>query len=283
MTPAEESVTIAADQPAILTATYVESGAEGEGEGEGEDQTVMLPGDVALEMLYIPAGTFMMGRYPGEQDSYDWEDPQHQVTLTHGFSLGKYELTKRQWQAVMGTTPWSGQPFVLNDLDSPAVYVSWNDTQAFITAVNTYTGLTLRLPTEAEWEYACRAGTTTRFYWGDDPSYTQIGVYAWYQGNAWNAGEQYAHVVGLKLPNTWGLYDMSGNVWEWCEDWYGSYPSAAAIDPQGASTGTYRVLRGGWWLSTAIRGGRSTERDWGDPGGARGLAGFRVARSGSAR
>jgi len=161
--------------------------AEGEPEGEPDhsgDLVVMLPGDVPLALMHIPAGTFMMGRYAGEQDNYSYEDPQHSVTLSQDFYLGKYELTKRQWQAVMGTTPWSGQDYVLDDLDSPAVYVSWNDAQAFITALNTHitnTGqgaATFRLPTEAEWEYACRAGTTTRFYWGDDPSYTQISDYA---------------------------------------------------------------------------------------------------------
>jgi formylglycine-generating enzyme required for sulfatase activity len=244
----------------------VQPGGEGEGEGEpGETETIMLPGDVPLTMVWIPAGTFMMGRYPGEQDSYSDEDPQHQVTLTHGFWLGKYELTKRQWTAVMGTTPWSGQDYVLDDPDSPAVYMSWDDAQVFMTALNTYTGQTFRLPSEAEWEYACRAGTTTRFYWGDDASYADIGNYAWYEGNAWNAGEQYAHVVGLKLPNAWGLYDMSGNVWEWCQDWYGGYPSGAVIDPQGASTSTYRVLRGGGWTGNG-RYCRSALRYWSYPG-----------------
>ncbi|MCX5769473.1 MAG: formylglycine-generating enzyme family protein [Candidatus Hydrogenedentes bacterium] len=224
---------------------------EGEGEGEwgGDPQNIMLPDNVRLEMVWIPAGTFMMGRYPGEQGSYDWEDPQHQVTVP-GFWMGKYELTKRQWQAVMGTTPWSGYEYVGDDLDSPAVWVSWDDAKAFITELNTHTGLTFRLPSEAEWEYACRADTTTRFYWGDDPDYTLINDYAWWYGNAGDANEQYAHVVGLKLPNAFGLHDMSGNVYEWCEDdWHSSYTGAPADGSAWVDSprGSDRMIRGGCW------------------------------------
>jgi len=207
-----------------------------------------------------------MGRYPGEQDSDFNEDPQHSVTVP-GFWMAKYELTKRQWQAVMGTTPWAGSSYVhvLDDPDSPAVYVDWDDAKAFITALNSYTGKTFRLPSEAEWEYACRAGTTTRFYWGDDPSYAEIGSYAWNYYNAYNVGERYAHVVGQKLPNAWGLYDMSGNVLEWCEDdWHNSYTgvdvptdgSAWVDSPRGLT----RVLRGGDWYTPGDLG------DFGDFG-----------------
>ncbi len=213
----------------------------------GQTETTMLPGDVPLVMVWIPGGTFQMGRYPGEQDSWDSEDPQHSVTVP-GFWMAKYELTKAQWQVVMGTTPWAGHDLVLNDPASPAVYVSWDDAKAFITALNGLTGKTFRLPSEAEWEYACRAGTTTRFYWGDDLSYTQIGNYAWYWGNRLSG--LYAHEVGQKLPNAWGLYDMSGNEWEWCEDdYHGNYtgaPSngAAWVDSPRAVD---RVVRGGMW------------------------------------
>jgi len=136
------------------------------GGGPSETETIMLPGNVPLEMVRIEPGTFLMGRYSGEQDSTSREDPRHQVTLTQGFWMGKYELTKAQWEAVMGTAPWSGQPYVLDDPNSPAVYVSWNNSQAFIAELNSLTGKSFRLPTEAEWEYTCRAGTTTRFYWG---------------------------------------------------------------------------------------------------------------------
>ena len=248
------------------------------GPASGTTETVMLPGSVPLTMVWIPGGTFQMGRYAGEQDSYTYEDPQHAVTVG-GYWLAKYELTKRQWTAVMGTTPWAGQSYVLADLDSPAVYVSWNDAQSFLTEVNSYTGRTFHLPSEAQWEYACRGGTQTRFYWGDDPGYTAIGDYAWYEGNAWSAGQQYAHVVGTKLPNAFGLYDMSGNVWEWCEDdWHGSYTGA----PEGGQAwvdsprGSHRVLRGGGWYNSGYYC-RSAYRYYSTPGGTFSNYGFRIA------
>ncbi len=213
------------------------------------EETVLLPGNVPLVMVRIPGGSFMMGHYPGEQDYGLNEGVQHAVTL-NGFWMGKYELTKRQWTAVMGTAPWTGQDHVLADLDSPAVYVSWDNAQVFIAALNSYTGKTFRLPSEAEWEHACRAGTTTRFYWGDDPGYTVINDYAWWIGNAYNAGVGYARVGGQKLQNPFGLYDMSGNVWEWCEDdMHGSY-AGAPTDGQAwidSPRGDYRATRGGAW------------------------------------
>ena len=128
-----------------------------------------LPGDVTMEMVLIPAGSFMMGRYLDEQDSYDSEAPQHQVNIGYSFYMGKYEVTKAQWEAIMGTSPWSEQSYVLDNPNSPAVYVSWNDINGsggFIEKLNALGQGTFRLPSEAEWEYACRAGTTTRFYWG---------------------------------------------------------------------------------------------------------------------
>jgi len=231
-------------------------------------------------MVWIPAGTFMMGRYPGEQDSYPREDPQHEVTFSSGFWMGKYELTKRQWTAVMGTTPWSGMDDVLDDSHSPAVWVSWNDAQLFITQLNAYTGLAFRLPSEAEWEYACRAGTTTRFYWGDDLSHTAIDDHAWWLDNAWWGNEPYAHIVGSKLPNQWGLFDMSGNVSEWCEDDQHEDYIAAPVDgaawvdwPRGSS----RMLRGG-----GMRDGgddcRSADRGSVNPAYVHNDSGFRLAR-----
>lgn len=245
--------------------------------GGATEETVMLPGNVPLEMAWCPAGTFMMGAPANELDAWDADRPQHQVTLTHGFWMGKYELTKRQWVAVMSTTPWSGGSYVLADPDSPAVYVSWNDAQAFITALNTYTGKTFRLPSEAEWEYACRAGTTTRFYWGDDLSCTQTGSYAWYWSNC--SSEMYAHVVGQKLPNAFGLYDMSGNVLEWVQDWWAYYANSNAVtDPTGPATGEGRVERGGSWDHDGGYYCRSALRYYNNPSNAFDFIGFRLSR-----
>ena len=236
-------------------------------------ETFTLPGNVLPEMIGIPAGTFMMGSTNGDSD----ETPVHQVTITQDFQLGKYEVTKAQWEAVMETTPWSGQSFVLDDPDSPATHVSWNDAQAFITTLNGMTGETFRLPTEAEWEYACRAGSTTEYYFGD--SSATLSDYAWWSGNPDNAAEQYAHVVGHLLPNDFGLFDMHGNVWEWCSDWYGSgyYSSSLLDDPTGPTTGSNRVGRGGGWDGGASLC-RSADRSGDFPVYAGSYVGFRLAR-----
>ncbi len=243
------------------------------------EHTVLLPGDVPLTVVWVPSGSFDMGRYPGEQSSYSWEDPQHSVTVS-GFWMAKYELTKAQWTAVMSTTPWNGQSYVLNDPNSPAVYVSWNDAQSFITALNGLTGLTFRLPSEAEWEYACRAGTTTRFYWGDDPSYTAGNAYCWWRYNAWDVGEGYAHIVGLKTENAFGLYDMSGNVWEWCEDdWHSNYTGAPADGSAWVDSprGSNRVQRGGSWDLFGHNCRSAYRHDAGGPSGSFFSIGFRLA------
>ena len=240
-------------------------------------ETFLLPGNVPLEMVLCPAGTFMMGCNPGEKDGLPDELPRHQVTLSAGFWLGKTEVTKLQWYAVMKTAPWSKQPYVLNDPDSPAVYVSWHDAQNFILKLNALSGKTFHLPTEAQWEYACRATTTARYYWGDDLDGARIGACAWYHGSATAIGEPYAHAAGWKAPNVWGLCDMSGNAYEWCRDWYGTYPAAAVIDPAGPATGTVRVLRGGSWYEPAGYC-RSAARNGAVPGLSFPDVGFRLAR-----
>ena len=251
-----------------------------ENNGSGTEETVMLPGNVPLEMRWCPAGTFMMGATANEQGSWDGEKPQHQVTLSHGFWIGKFELTKRQWTAVMGSTPWSGQEYITNDLESPAVYVSWIGVQQFIATLNSLTGKTFRLPTEAEWEYACRAGTTTRYYWGDDPDLTLLGDYSWNYYNADNVeGQRYAHIVGQKTPNAFGLYDMSGNVWEMVQDYWDNYPSAASItDPTGPQTSLFRVSRGGAWNSVGYGFCRSAFRTGFVPEFTHCYSGFRLSR-----
>ncbi|MBI5094528.1 MAG: SUMF1/EgtB/PvdO family nonheme iron enzyme [Candidatus Hydrogenedentes bacterium] len=242
----------------------------------GGSETVALPGNAAIALTWIPAGTFMMGQTANEQDAYpNKETPRHRVTLSRGFWLGRYEVTQEQWRAVMGTTPWVGKRYVSDDPKSPAVYVTWDDAQAFIAKLKGVTGKEFRLPTEAEWEYACRAGTTTRFNWGDDPHYEEISRRAWWRGNAQITERECARPVGAMPPNPWGLYDMSGNVSEWCQDWHGYYTDGHATNPTGPSIAEHRVLRGGSWLSV---GGycRSSRRNHDVPSAAHSDIGFRV-------
>ena len=201
-----------------------------------------------VKMALIPAGKFMMGSPKTEKGHLSREGPQREVTISKAFYMGVTEVTQSQWKSVMGTEPWSGQRYAKPGADHAVSYVNWNDATSFCKALSRKTGKPVRLPTEAEWEYACRAGSRTRFSYGDDERYSKLGDYAWYKSNAWDKGEEYVHPVGRKKANTWGLYDMHGNVWEWCSDWYSdSYANAKPIDPKGPDTGTYRVLRGGSW------------------------------------
>jgi formylglycine-generating enzyme required for sulfatase activity len=251
-----------------------------EGETEGEQIPAGQIGYLAgIEFAWCPPGSFSMGSPETEKDRYSNEGPQHTVTISHGFWLSNCEVTKAQWQTVMATTPWNAQSYILSDPNSPAVFISWNDitgANGFIPKMTlAHPNHGIRLPTEAEWEYACRAGTQARFFWGDDPSYAQIGAYAWYDGNAWSAGEQYAHVVGQKAANLWGLHDMSGNVWEWCQDLYGVYPSGNVTDPTGPTTGASRVLRGGSWSYLGLYS-RSAHRFSANAGSRNNHSGFRL-------
>ena len=226
---------------------------------------------IGMELIEIPAGKFTMGSPADEKDRFEEREAQVSVTLTKPFELGKTEVTQGQWKEVMGTEPWSGEDVELAK-DCPATFVSWNDATKFcqkLTEIERKSGTLkadeeYRLPTEAQWEYACRAGTTTTYSFGDDEK--QFGDYAWFRGNAMNAGEEYAHKVGWKKPNPWGLHDMHGNVWEWCSDWYDG-KLAGGIDPVGPNAGSYyRVLRGGNWdlyasyCRSAIRDGSPTYR-----------------------
>ena len=244
----------------------------------GDTATFPLPGAATMEMVWIEPGTFTMGSPSSEPDRDDDEGPQHDVTITKGFWLGKYELTQGQWQSVMGTTPWSGQSYVQEDPDNAAPYISWDDVQAFVAELNADAGSNVyRLPTEAEWEYSCRAGTTPRWSFGDDES--QLKDYAWYGDNAWDVGEQYAHAVGTKLPNPWRLYDLYGNVLEWVQDWYGSYSGSSQTDPTGPALGSARVVRGGSFGDLA-RVVRSADRSSGSPGRRYYHFGARLVRQG---
>ncbi|MCI0341925.1 MAG: formylglycine-generating enzyme family protein [Planctomycetales bacterium] len=193
------------------------------------------------------------------------DEAPHAVTLTKGYWIQKTEVTQAQWQALMGTNP---SEFV--SPDRPVNMVSWNDCQAFLEKLNAILDKPRRaeLPTEAEWEYACRAGGETRWAFGDDPK--SLSEYAWYDVNALQGTEP----VGKKRPNAWGIHDMHGNVWEWCADWYGSYKGDAK-DPTGPGIGTTKVLRGGGWASPVAQT-RCASRNRKESDGVMRLFGFRV-------
>jgi formylglycine-generating enzyme required for sulfatase activity len=186
-----------------------------------------LGGGVTMKLVLIPAGKFMMGE----------EKDRHEVTISKPFYIGVTEVIQPQYQAIMGTNPSN-----FKGATKPVESVPWDDATEFCKKLSEKTRQAVRLPTEAEWEYACRAGTATAFSFGDADS--ALGDYAWYSANR---GFDTTHPVGQKKPNAWGLYDMHGNVFEWCADWYGDYPKGAVTDPQGPASGTNRVLRGGCW------------------------------------
>ncbi|GBL08545.1 serine/threonine-protein kinase pkn1 [Microcystis aeruginosa Sj] len=229
-----------------------------------------LPNGITLEMVNLPAGEFLMGSPDSDPDAYQNEKPQHQVKL-NSFAIGKYPVTQAQYQAVMGKNPSRFK----NNPQNPVEQVSWEDAQAFCRKLSQITGKTYRLPTEAEWEYACRAGTTTRFYFGDDAN--QLGDYAWYDGSS----QKTTHPVGQKKPNAWGLYDMSGNVLEWCEDdWHDNYigaPTDGSAWPINNDNRSHlKCLRGGSWnlISNYCR---SANRSTFNPDDGYNFNGFRVA------
>jgi formylglycine-generating enzyme required for sulfatase activity len=232
-----------------------------------------LATDPGIKLVRIPAGTFLMGSPVDETGRSNNEGPQTQVTLTRDFFLGATDVTQGQYEAVMGTNP---SFFKTAGKDAPVESVTWYDAMAFCqkltererAAGHLPDGYALTLPTEAQWEYACRAGTTGP-YAGD------LDAMAWY---ARNSGRT-THPVGSKQPNAWGLYDLHGNVWEWVLDWYGPYPGGAVTDPAGPATGTYRVHRGGSWSNVATDC-RSADRH-GDLASGRSShsLGFRIALS----
>ena len=251
--------------------------------------TLALGGGVTMELALIPAGKFLMGsgvsaenlarQYGGTKPShFSGECPQCEVTITKPFYMGVTEVTQAQWQAVMGTEPGKGMPYVKEGGENAVSYVSWDDATAFCAKLLRKSGRTFRLPTEAEWEYACRAGSKTKFCFGDDAS--KLGDYAWYRKNAWEIGEKYVHPVARKKPNAWGLYDMHGNAWEWCADYHDKtyYSSATrkAVDPTGPASGTFRVLRGSSFVLAAWLC-RSARRHADGPDFRVSANGFRVA------
>jgi len=226
-------------------------------------KTASITNTFGITVKPIEPGVFIMGSPELETGRYD-DEIQHEVIITKGFYMQTTPVTQGQWQQIMGYNPSS---FKTND-NHPVENVSWDDVKNFIDLLNSrIEGATYRLPTEAEWEYACRAGSNTAYANGNS-----LYAMGWHDKNS--GGK--THQVAQKKPNAWGLYDMHGNVWEWCEDWYGSYPSVSVTDPQGASSGSYRVNRGGGWRNLS-RICRSAYRNYESPGVQGSALGFRLA------
>jgi formylglycine-generating enzyme required for sulfatase activity len=228
-----------------------------------------IAGSLGIEFVQIQPGEFTLGCSPGDGDCDPGESPAHRVRITRPFQMGKYEVTQEQWKAAVGSNP----SFFRGDT-LPVEQVSWNDLQGFLQRLNARNdGFRYRLPTEAEWEYAARAGTTGKY-----AGASALADAAWYSGNSGGR----THPVGQKRPNAWGLYDMLGNVWEWCQDWYdvSYYSSSPAENPAGPSSGRQRMLRGGSWAlqGPVARLGRVSSRYWLAPGFRSSLFGFRVVR-----
>jgi len=243
---------------------------------------VNITNSISMDFVYIEPGSFMMGS-PEDEPGRSSDETQHQVTLTQDYYIQTTPVTQGQWEAVMGDNP---SYFSDCGDECPVESVSWNDAQDFITTLNNLEGTTgYTLPTEAQWEYAARAGSTTAFANGQitetgsgyDPVLDSMG---WYQYNS-NADHSPrsdgigTHLVAQKAPNAWGLYDMHGNVWEWVADWYGTYPTSAVTDPKGPSSGRGRVVRGGSWYEIP-RYCRSARRGYNSQGGTRSITGFRL-------
>ena len=233
----------------------------------GNTISIPVKKGISIDMVKVEAGTFMMGATSEMENPYSWEKPVHQVTLPHDYYMGKYEVTQALWKTVMGSNP----SYFKGD-DLPVEEVSWEDCQEFISKLNSMIGRKFRLPTEAEWEYAARGGKKSRGYqYGGSSNISDV---AWYDGNSGSK----THPVGMKQANELGIYDMSGNVYEWCQDWKGSYVNSSQTNPTGAVSGSYRVYRGGSWYYDA-RYCRSSYRNSGAPGCRLNRLGLRLVLS----
>ena len=255
-----------------------------------EEITLDLGNNVTMRLVLIPAGKFTMGSPDSEANRSADEGPQHEVTISKPFYMGVHEVTQEQYQQVMGTNP-----SFFKGAANPVERVSWDDAMEFCRKLSEKTGRKVTLPTEAQWEYACRAGTTTAFNTGDELKASQANADftaaanpgPWEKALAWvrkvlrikakTVGAETLPVGGFP-PNGFGLYDMHGNIWEWCADWYGEgyYANANNTDPTGPASGSMRVLRGGGW-SDHPSICRSAFRNWGDPDARFCYFGFRVA------
>ena len=233
----------------------------------GNTITIPIKDGISIDMIRVEAGTFTMGATPEMKDPWDDEKPAHQVTLTNDYYIGKYEVTQALWKAVMGNNPSYSKG---NNL--PVERVSWDNCQKFISKLNRITGKTFRLPTEAEWEYAARGGNKSRGYQCSGSS--NLSDVAWYKDNSGSKTQ----TVGSKQANELGIYDMSGNVHEWCQDWYDKYSNSSKVNPTGANSGSYRVSRGGGWAGYAWDC-RSSYRNYCSPGSRYNHLGLRLVLS----
>ena len=237
-----------------------------------------ITNSIGMKLVLIPKGTFMMGSPESEQGRQKNED-QHEVTISKDYYLGVHEVTQAQYETVMGKNPSHFQGAIVGNenADLPLENVSWDDAVEFCKKLSDLpeemkAGRVYRLPTEAQWENACRAGSKTAYLFDDEEGL--LPEYGWFNRNSSNR----THTVGLLEPNAWGLYDMHGNVWEWCSDWYGEYPKGAVRNPTGPKVGSDRVCRGGSWDFEAANC-RSAFRNWNYPSLRLDYYGLRVALS----
>jgi len=231
-------------------------------------EKAQLINSIGIKFVFISPGTFKMGSPDEEYGRYN-DETYHYVTLTKGFLMATTAVTQYQWERVIGNNP---SKFMKKGKKYPVENVSWNDVQKFIKKLNKMEQTdSYCLPTEAEWEYACRAGSTSRYCFGSDEK--MLDEYAWFRKNF----DEMTYPVKQKKPNAWGLYDMHGNVWEWCEDWYGDYPNEHVTDPIGPNGGSNRVIRGGCW-SFLTRNFRSANRGMSKPSNRNFKIGFRIIR-----
>ena len=274
-TTSRQTVTISEGQTASISGSLTSSTSSSSANTlsssgsslSGNALTIPVKNGINIEMVKVEAGSFNMGATPEMKSPYEVEKPVHRVTLTNNYYVGKYEITQALWQAVMGSNPSHFKGDAL-----PVEQVSWKDCQKFITKLNRLTGKNFRLPTEAEWEYAARGGNKSRGYRYSGSN--TIDDVAWYENDALSQ----THPVGTKQPNELEIYDMTGNVMEWCQDWYGSYSSSPQVNPTGAASGSYRVVRGGGWSDSA-RDCRTSDRDFISPGGRSSDLGLRLVLS----
>ncbi len=256
----------------LMSACSDDDSSDGK-ESQGDVMTVKANG-VSFKMVRVQGGTFTMGATDEQgSDAYDDEYPAHQVTLSD-YCIGETEVTQQLWEAVMGSNPSEDH----SSGNSPVESVSWDDCQVFIQKLNQLTGKEFRLPTEAEWEFAARGGTKSQHY--KYAGGNTLASVAWYDVNAFDVGasspDYGTHPVAQKAPNELGLYDMSGNVWEWCHDWYGDYSSSAQTNPKGPSSASFRVDRGGGWYYVG-RSCRVSSRSGASPGCRNDGLGLRLA------